>query len=380
MSDLLRNKIFGCIAGAYIGSSMGAVTEGLSAQEIQEKYGYVNELLPLVDSAQFSNRTMPAGTIEDGIERQKFMCLAILDKKDRVTINDVAQAIIKYGEDEKLRVSCSQFDIELNLLAKAGVLPRQIGTYQSIADLVAFPRSCHPIGLVNACDPQQAAQDAFEVGSLYGPDNIHENGLEWGAVVCAAIAEACKPDATLESVIEAGRKYCKRILYPETNPNVPISEECVAISSVFELIGKIDKAIEIAKSSTDEVDLREKLDSAFGLYGNVTYSISRSPEIVCRSLAIFYFCKGDLKRTIEISVNMGRDTDCTAAIASGLSGAFSGGTNLPQKWIDTVDEATKIYSFTVVKWTMRELSDRLYDVVMARAEKMERVIKDIRRE
>ena len=38
--------MFGCIAGVHIGSSMGAVVEGMKWQEIEDKYGYVDKLYP----------------------------------------------------------------------------------------------------------------------------------------------------------------------------------------------------------------------------------------------------------------------------------------------------------------------------------------------
>lgn len=374
MNIHLRKKFFGCIAGSYIGSSMGAATEGLTWQQIKERFGYVNEFLPLKQSAHFTTRTMPPGTTEDGIERQKFMCLAILDKKDRINSWDLVQAWLKYGDIEKMKVNASPFDVELYILAKAGVPSRRLGTFQPINDVVAFPRSCHAIGLINACDPLQAALDAFELGTVYCEDNIHECGLEWGAVVCAAIAEACKPDSTLDSVIEAAKTYCKRMLYPEIATDAPMDFYREARPSVlYEVIDKIDKAVNYAKTSRTIDELRDKIDASFAT-GGVTFGMSRSPEIVCRGLAIFYFLKADVVEAIKASVNFGRDTDCTAAIAAGLSGAFSGGDAIPEKWIETVDNATMENPYTVAKWTIRELSEKLYEAFLTRISALKKIV------
>ena len=56
--------------------------------------------------------------------------------------------------------------------------------------------------------------------------------------------------------------------------------------------------------------------------------------MVPKGLAIFYVTKGDLKSAIIGGVNFGRDTDCCAAIASGIAGAFSGISGIPDEWIE----------------------------------------------
>ena len=41
MSTTLQDKFFGCICGCHIGSAMGAPVEGMTYEEIDRKYGYV---------------------------------------------------------------------------------------------------------------------------------------------------------------------------------------------------------------------------------------------------------------------------------------------------------------------------------------------------
>ena len=70
------------------------------------------------------------------------------------------------------------------------------------------------------------------------------------------------------------------------------------------------------------------------------------------------------------SVNMGRDTDCLAAIAAGISGALRGGDSLPRGWIDQVDDATRRNVYTNSQRTMRETSDGLYSAFKSRLKKL----------
>ena len=46
MSIILQDKFFGCICGCHIGSAMGAPVEGMTYEEIDRKYGYVDGYLP----------------------------------------------------------------------------------------------------------------------------------------------------------------------------------------------------------------------------------------------------------------------------------------------------------------------------------------------
>jgi ADP-ribosylglycohydrolase len=71
-------------------------------------------------------------------------------------------------------------------------------------------------------------------------------------------------------------------------------------------------------------------------------------------------CGGDVKKAVITSVNLGRDTDCTAAIAAGLSGALGMVDTIPEEWVKQVDYATSVHRFTNNTRTLRECSDGLY--------------------
>ena len=80
--------------------------------------------------------------------------------------------------------------------------------------------------------------------------------------------------------------------------------------------------------------------------------------------------KGDLKQAIIAAVNLGRDTDCIAAIAAGLSGALTGTDSLPIEWIRQVDHATSVNPNTNTQRTMKENADGLYNAYKKRLRKM----------
>ena len=68
---------------------MGAPCEGWSYERIEKEYGTIDRLLPYQHYSNGWNRE--PGTTEDGVERQKLMITAIIEKKDRVNAEDVRQ-------------------------------------------------------------------------------------------------------------------------------------------------------------------------------------------------------------------------------------------------------------------------------------------------
>ena len=98
--------------------------------------------------------------------------------------------------------------------------------------------------------------------------------------------------------------------------------------------------------------------------------MAQAHEIVAKGLAIFAAHKGDPKQCIVTSVNFGRDTDCLAAVAGGLSGALAGASALPEDWIKTVNEATQVDPYTNNKRTIDETADGLYEAFQARKKRL----------
>ena len=315
---------------------MGAAVEGREYWEIEKEYGFLDKLLPY---NHYHHRDRLPGTTEDGIERQRLMCTAYIEKKGRIDINDLAQIWLRDINPDNFNKQMEPCDKPLYLLVKAGLPAANVGQFSEYPGIVSFLRSSHAVGLMNAGNPEQAARDANDIGSIYQPHHAH--ALEWSAAYCAGIAEACKDTSTIESVIETIRSFLS---------DGPRSE--------------IDEGVIWAKESSTYQEMRKKFYSRYNGHGFV-YDMSLSHELLAKGVAVFLFTKGDTKDTILDSVNLGRDTDCTAAIASGLSGAFSGIGSCPKSWVDQVDTATLANDYTVSKRTLRETSDGLFEAFLA---------------
>ncbi|MFC4600904.1 ADP-ribosylglycohydrolase family protein [Cohnella hongkongensis] len=336
----LYDKIFGSIAASNIGSSMGAMVETWSPERIREKYGVLDKL---ESYSHYKAYLRKPGTTEDGIERQRLMVSAIHEKKGRITAEDLKQIWIRDINPDNFNVQMEPCDEILYKLAAAGLPAGYVGNYSDYMGIVSFARSCHPIGLINACNPYQAFVDTWDVGRLYQP--LHAYGLDWATVTSAGIAEAMRPNATVDSVVDAALRYVSQ----------PVRDE-------------LERALEASKNKSSIEELMPWFYEHYNGIGT-PYCFSMGNEIVTKALCLFYVAKGDPEQLIIGAVNFGRDTDCLAAVSSGLGGALRGSSSLRKEWIETVDEAMTTNPYTVSRRSLAEMAQVIYEGVLNEREK-----------
>ncbi len=364
MSITLREKFFGCICGAHIGSAMGAAVEGWSYKDIEKKYGTLDRL---VAYEHYDNGWLrEPGTTEDGIDRQKLIITAIIEKGDRVNAEDVRRIWCRDIRPDAPGGVSEPFEGELLAMAKTKIPARDLGRYCDYAGLNSFARACHPIGLINAGDIRGAIDDVFEVGQLYQTTN--SRGLKWACVTAVGIAAATLPGATTDSVIQAIMGNLNERAY------VPGREDgWYAEYAGVNIVDELEAGLKLTADCRDFRDMREAFDPVYNGYG-MPYCMSYANEVVTKGVCVFKLADGDLKKAIITAVNLGRDTDCIAAIAAGLTGALGGTSTLPPEWIEQVDYATSVHRYTNNKRTLRESADGLYNAFKKRLERMRRYI------
>lgn len=360
MDITLREKFYGCICGAHIGSAMGAVVEGWPYARTEEKYGTLDKL---VAYEHYENGWLrAAGTTEDGIDRQKLMITAIMEKGDRVNAEDVRRIWCRDIRPDAPGGISEPFEGELLAMAKTKIPARDLGRYCDYAGLNSFARACHPIGLINAGDVQGAINDVFEVGQLYQTSN--SRGLKWACVTAVGIAAAALPGASTDSVIKA--------ILDNLNERASVpgrDDGWYADYAGVNIVDEIAAGLKLTAHCMDFRELRTAFDPIYNGIG-MPYCMSYANEIVTKAVCVFKMAQGDLKKAIITAVNLGRDTDCVAAVAAGLTGALGGTASLPAEWIAQVDYATSIHRFTNNKRTLRENADGLYQAFKKRLQRM----------
>ncbi len=358
----LREKFFGCLAGVYVGSAMGAPVEGWSWERIEKEHGTLDRFLPYHHYRATTQWVREPGTTEDGVERQKLIILAILAKKDRVTAEDVRRSWLENMNPKAPGVLSEPFEGALLEMARSPMPAADIGKYTDYSGLVSLSRSCHPIGLINAGDVPSAIADVDEVGQLYNVAG--SRGIRWAEVTVAAIAAATKPGATVDGVLGAVFDHCDR----------PASRWAKEVG----VRPEIERGLALTKDCRDFRDLRAKMDAVYSGQG-IPYASSFANEVVTKAVCIFRMAGGDAWRAMVAGVNMGRDTDCVTAIAGGIAGALSGAASIPADRLAQVDRATARNEHTCARKSLRETAEGLYDAYAARLERLRTFVETMSR-
>ena len=291
------------------------------------------------------------------MERQKYMYLAIIEKQDRITADDLVGTWLKVMNNEKLegmKRMTEQFDRDLMEIARTGTVPaRRLGE-KGYAHLNAPIRCFHPIALINACDEDGAIKDMQDILRVYQP--VESDGYEWGAAYMAAVAHALRPDASVDSVIETALKYSSADMKKEIQAGLDI---------VAKISDPINERKEIYKGFAKIYNKQSDTGPDAGAYPQ-----SRAHECATMALSFFKAVKGNVKDGIILAANNGRDADCNTAATGGLCGAFSGTKTIPAEWIETVDAATKKNPYTNSQLTIEETAKGMYAALQNKAKKM----------
>ena len=348
----LFDKIYGVILGSRGGSSLGAVVELYHDIDVIEKlYGVFNEFIPYNHYSGFWSH--PAGATEDGIERQKSIGIAIIEKQDRINAEELVNVWLRDYDISKMENMTQPYDRTLLAYVRWGIpveeLPNSIfGMPHDLGGNIHLTaRVFHPIPIINAGDPDGAIEDTYEVGRIYYEDE-NDSAFSWGSFYNAALSLALLPGATVESVIETALE----------NYAIP------------EIRTEIELGLAIADKYTDPMDrgFRDEINAMYtdpGSPYNADNRMTRYPhssifENVTVSFAILKLTGGNVEQAVMVANNRGRDTDCTAASAGALAGALTGTSTIPDTWIEYLEEGTRLNPYTNSHMTNKATALGLY--------------------
>lgn len=328
--SLLYKKIYGCLLGGLIGDAMGAPTEDLTYEEIKERFGYVTDF-------------EGSGTDDSAIKL--VLCDAVLASGGHVTADEFAEAFMrnkdKYYDLFFIPVKNMFHKVEskLELPVYAG-----LGNMQSSSSAM----SISPMGIINACDPRQAALETYDVAGLIhgGASTFCRDGA---CAMAAAVAEAMKAETNVEAVAEAAVKYLHKI-------------------SSAEMRNTIETVMELARNTGSYEVFRKVF-----YQGMLRDIVSDSRETVPCVLALFYLADGNPVTAIQYAANFGRDADTIGAMVGALAGAYAGVDGLDAGWVRKVEESygqkqenSKAVATDVVMPDQRVLAEQLMDIVIKR--------------
>jgi len=298
----LKSKITGCLLAGAIGNVFGSPFENMHYRDIEKKYGK-RLITDILDPALIET--------EDDCNVALVLCKTYLENKKRINSFDYAEGWLKYIDPSNLYLCCQN---SYNLM-KAGISPQVTGALN--LDTGAAIMAISPTGIYNACDPEQAYMDAIELTEIYarGID------VEVGAVFAAAIAEALKAKATVDSILNTILKM---------TPNKIINT--YGFLKEVNLHEQVERAIDISSRYDDIYKARGVLYDNF----QTSWHPIDPVEVFIFTVAIFVISKGDIDNAIVWGANIGRDSDTIANLTGSLSGALSGAENIPERFIKQV--------------------------------------------
>lgn len=365
--SIVYDKIFGAVLGFRAGCAMGAITEyNWPLNQMEEVFGFHDELIPY--KHYDGTWTHPAGSTEDGGERHKLICTAIIEKQDRINYQDLIGVWLRDCEIDEMYHMTQPYDRTLLSFARWGVLPEdmpvtEFGMPSDLGEHIHLTaRTFQALPCINAGDPENAIADVNDIGKLYYEDP-NDDAFAWGAVYNAAMALAMLPDATVESVIEGALEYATLEIKEEIRHALAITE-------------KYDDPMN--RDMWQELnDMYMDPDSKYYAFGRIEkYPNSSIYENVGYAFALFKATNGDVEQSVLIAVNRGYDTDCTAASAGALSGALSGTSKIPEDWIVTLDAGIANNIYTNAHFTNKATVDGLYRALQNKVYRMEKELED----
>jgi ADP-ribosylglycohydrolase len=346
--SLLYKKIYGCLAGGAIGDAMGNPFENKHYKDIEKKYGRVTDFIEGVHSYD----------VTDDTRMEHLLIKAMVAKKGRVTAKDLGDVWLKHP-------ICAEdfwWDVRACIcMVKWGMPPRLAGEGHSIG---AGPMFIPPVGIINAGDPAQAALDAPDVACI----TQSTWGVDSASVIAAAVAEAMKFDATVDSVIQCAI---------DIGSDMPIIPEWGSMCKET-IGGAIEKAVNIARKHPDVFELREPLYREYlDYYGLMAwwYIDWWIP------FAMVQASGGDPKKAIIGGAVIGRDADTISRLAGSICGALKGIDAIPNDWLERIEKAVEAEKAGkgYIDKPLSQVAEDLVEVVKEHSKRLEDNIIQIRK-
>jgi len=341
--DSLADRAKGALAGAAVGDALGGAAEGNTPADIQARYGgFIDGVVPPFLADWRNARPIAPYHKGDGhITDDTLMTHALVDVygrvRDHLDAFAVAEHLVPLLIDERRWIP--ELEAEALLLHRVflaekwlvarlhygHVDPREAG----VGNIVNCGATMYvaPIGIVNAADPAGAYHEAIDVAGAHQSSY----GREAAGVFAAAVAEAMRPGATPESVVEAAVD----LAHDGTRHAIEaVSAVATTCPNWQESLGTLRAAVE----PFDTVGPQYRSPAADARRPSRTKSIEELPI----ALAMVLIAKGDYRQAVLGAVNYGRDSDSIATMAGAVTGALGGLGAVPAEWVDQVGTASRV--------------------------------------
>ena len=364
----LEERITGTLVGAAVGDALGGPVEGYSPDQILERHtGRVHGIVgPWNGDAWRTARPIAPyhkgdGHVTDDTLMTHALVRVYATVRDHLDAYSVADHLVPdlmqnprwIPELEAEAIPLHRIFLAEKWLATrlhyGHIDPREAGVGNIVNCGAAMYMA--PVGLVNAAHPAAAYAEALDIAGAHQSSY----GREAAGVFAAAVAAACVPGATPDSVVTA----CLALAKDGTRTAIEQVCEVAARHSDFEsALVPLREAI----TPYDTVGPDYRAPSLDARRPSRTKAIEELPV----ALGMLVVSGGDYRHAVLGSVNYGRDCDSIATMAGAVAGAL--GSTVPQDWSKTVAEASRLDLWepaATLTAVTRELFER--DVLRRRA-------------
>ena len=337
VNSVLLDKVRGCLYGGAIGDAMGAPVEWYTPAMMRESYGKITDFVPPLGGSEL-RRFRTEGRYTDDSHMVQALSQAYIDEGGHLDAHSFARRIVPLIleprwipiHEREMPIVELLFYPEKWLYIRNGLAnadPRLGGVGNMVNCGAAMYAA--PIGIVNAGDPVNAYHEAVDVLSAHQ----YSFGLEAAAVLATAVAEAFRPDASVDSIIDVVLSLAKE----GTRNAIEAVVECArGYDDWADAIGPLRDTIRPWDGAAEDRSERGKGDNAS--HPSREHSIEETPI----ALAFLVVAGGDFAGSICGSTNYGRDNDTIAGMAGAIAGALHGASAIRQDWIEKVRSANDI--------------------------------------
>jgi ADP-ribosylglycohydrolase len=334
--SLLFSKAYGCILAGAIGNAMGSPVEGRHWYEVDEQYpGGITTILNPERLEGEDDNQMAMLLLETYLEREGKPVMARHFGKtwyDRLNRDHFFPHCMGHAYD----------------LIRAGWDARITGHWIQVTGSTVM--CMEPVGAYHLADPEWASIDAAAVSYMY------QRGLDVtaAATLVAAVAEAFRPEATVQSVCEAA------LAAAPDEPFRTFDRRAFASPRAY-----LQTCLEVADKYTDVMAAREELNDKC-----LFYHMIDPVELLGLALAMFKIADGDVRQAAIGGTNIGRDSDTIAGRAAMLAGTLRGAATIPPEWVAMFGEAP----LAKIKLRAHQWADLLAGKKLERLEKRQELL------
>jgi ADP-ribosylglycohydrolase len=346
VSEYLKDKIWGSMAGLAVGDALGMPVHELTPAEIKQRYGgLVETFLPIWDD-EFIHDDYKAGQVTDDTTLSLVTARAIIKLNGKITADQFSKELADWAQNNKAiwqhgkvygPSTRNAFDQMIN--GRTDYFMHFKRTWCSEGTSNGSIMRIAPAGWVFPGDIEKTVELAC---NLILPTHPTEIALSAGSGQAAAVSEALTPDATVDSVIEAMLKGLKL--------GEEIGRKKARIVEQRNPLRNVEIALDLAKKSKDAFEAADAVRRVVGSHLHAT-------EAIATAAAIFYASKGNTEQSILAAVNNGEDSDTNASIVGALTGALNGIGSVRREWVNKVE--------AVNSFNLEEIADQMVQLIRA---------------